>query len=142
MESIRDSAFGHLVRLFSGRRLLQFAEEVDPEVWHTFVQEPTPTPDLSQEGALLMTVRSQASFLQHQRDRTGSLSSYDPEKNLYDAMREHSKVIGWRGDQDSEVWCPHTSLRASRRFLTSASCRIPRTGVLARSCSSVCKSIF
>lgn len=103
MECTRDSAFGHLVRLFSGRRLLQFAEEVDPSVWFTFVQEPTPTPDLSLEGALLMTVRSQASFLQHQRDRADSLTSYDPEKNLDDPTQAHSKIIGWRGDQDSEV---------------------------------------
>lgn len=38
-ELIRDTAFGHLIRLVSRGKYLQFAEERDPTIWTRFVDE-------------------------------------------------------------------------------------------------------
>lgn len=38
-ETIRDTAFGHLVRFLSGHRLLKFPEESDPSIWTRFIDE-------------------------------------------------------------------------------------------------------
>ena len=36
-ELIRDSAFGHCVRLITGRKYLQYPEEKDPEYWKRYI---------------------------------------------------------------------------------------------------------
>ena len=36
---IRDSTFGHLVRLATGGKAFQYAEERDPELWKKYVNE-------------------------------------------------------------------------------------------------------
>ena len=38
-ELLRDTAFGHLIRLVSGKRLLKFPEEADPSIWTRFIDE-------------------------------------------------------------------------------------------------------
>ena len=38
-ELIRDTAFGHLVRLLFGKKYLQYSEEKDPELWKKYVHE-------------------------------------------------------------------------------------------------------
>lgn len=38
-ELIRDTAFGHLVRLLSGKKLLQYPEEKDPSLWRHMIDE-------------------------------------------------------------------------------------------------------
>ncbi|PYI35227.1 synaptic vesicle transporter [Aspergillus indologenus CBS 114.80] len=75
IETIRDTGFGKLVRLFSGGRLLRFPEEADPSLWATYVKAPEETkPEQSEisgsdydsyeedlEAYGLYTVMSQAS---------------------------------------------------------------------------------
>lgn len=38
-ELIRDTAFGHLVRLVARKRYFKFAEEEDPSIWTRFIDE-------------------------------------------------------------------------------------------------------
>ena len=38
-ELFRDTAFGHLVRLISGKKFLKFAEEEDPSIWTRYIDE-------------------------------------------------------------------------------------------------------
>jgi len=38
-ELLRDSIFGHAVRLISGKRLFSYPEERDPEHWKKFINE-------------------------------------------------------------------------------------------------------
>ncbi|PYH87305.1 synaptic vesicle transporter [Aspergillus uvarum CBS 121591] len=75
IETIRDTGFGKLVRLFSAGRLLRFPEEADSSLWTTYVKAPEETkPEQSEisgsdhdsyeedlEAYGLYTVMSQAS---------------------------------------------------------------------------------
>lgn len=38
---VRDTAFGHTVRLFSGNRVFQYPEERDTELWKRYVRQNT-----------------------------------------------------------------------------------------------------
>ncbi|KAI2626549.1 benomyl/methotrexate resistance protein [Hypoxylon sp. NC1633] len=38
---VRDTEFGHLVRLLSGKKLLRYPDEVDPSLWKKFLQRET-----------------------------------------------------------------------------------------------------
>ncbi len=38
-ELIRDTAFGHLIRLLSRGKYLKFAEEADPSIWTRYIDE-------------------------------------------------------------------------------------------------------
>lgn len=103
METLRDTAFGKLVRVFSRQRWMKYPEEQDPSVWTEYLktetetkgEEESPTPverfeDLEAFG--LYTVTSQAST----RTRRTSYAS---------TLRGTPQplVISWRGQEDSEV---------------------------------------
>jgi DHA1 family multidrug resistance protein-like MFS transporter len=103
METIRDTAFGKLVRLFSRQRWMRYPEEQDVSIWPEFLKTET---DAKEEGERttslenpedletfgLYTVTSQAAT----RARRVSSSS---------TLRESGQalVISWRGHDDSEV---------------------------------------
>lgn len=38
-ELLRDTAFGHLIRLVFGKRYFQYSEEKDPELWKKYLHE-------------------------------------------------------------------------------------------------------
>lgn len=105
METIRDTAFGKLVRVFSHQRWMQYPEEQDVSIWPEYLKEETrekeegyhPTPnenpeDLEAYG--LYTVTSQATT----RSRRLSSSTLG---NSGQAL-----VISWRGQNDPEVGFP------------------------------------
>jgi DHA1 family multidrug resistance protein-like MFS transporter len=102
METIRDTAFGKLVRLFTHFRCLQYPEEQDSAVWTEYLkteslpkEEESATPVTNDENPEdleafgLYTVMSQAS-------RRMSCAS---------TIRENGRplVISWRGPDDPEV---------------------------------------
>ena len=102
METIRDSAFGKLLRIFSGGRWLKYREEVEALEWTAYIkQEPNTQINQKAEGAPggessdtwgLYTVMSQASK-PSRRSTRGPLNQEDGVPIL----------IGWSGPDDSEV---------------------------------------
>lgn len=95
IETIRDSAFGKLLRLLSGGSLLQYPEEMDDSAWYTYLQtsetgQPEESTESNDEGLLqtygLYAVMSQASS----RSRRGPRGKI-PE------------IISWGGPNDGEV---------------------------------------
>ena len=105
METIRDTAFGKLVRVFSRQRWMQYPEEQDVSIWPEYLKEETrqkeegdyPTTDENPEDLEtygLYTVTSQAT------NRSRRLSS----STLRDSGQ--GLVISWRGQNDPEVGLP------------------------------------
>ncbi|BCS26949.1 uncharacterized protein APUU_51660S [Aspergillus puulaauensis] len=113
METIRDSAFGKLVRLLTNSRFLQYPEEID----HTTCQQcrkappqakdeeaPPPSVESSEEDETwgLYSVMSQASRVTRrnswQPTRDGSECGLRPGTGL----GEGAIVVDWRGANDSE----------------------------------------
>ncbi|PWY75898.1 synaptic vesicle transporter [Aspergillus eucalypticola CBS 122712] len=107
METIRDSAFGKLVRFLSGYRLLLYPEELDDSTWRKYLRTPegyvedglTPTSgeDFYEQHSLY-TVMSQAARRRRQRP---------PLRNVlagpWHGVREVSpEAISWGGPDDSE----------------------------------------
>ncbi|KAJ5289037.1 hypothetical protein N7478_002067 [Penicillium angulare] len=104
METLRDTAFGKLVRLATHYRWMQYPEEQDPSVWTEYLktenkEEETTTstaetenesPD-DLEACGIYTVMSQAST------RTRRMSSVSTIR-----APEQSLVISWRGPDDPE----------------------------------------
>ena len=108
METIRDSAFGKLVRFFSGYRLLLYPEERDDLTWRQYLQRPEAhqeeemTPVSSREFYemnSLYTVMSQASRRRRGRPPLRSVLA-GPWRGI---KEESPEVIGWGGSDDSEV---------------------------------------
>jgi DHA1 family multidrug resistance protein-like MFS transporter len=111
METLRDTAFGKLVRLVSGYRWMQYPEERDASMWTEYLK--TETEKTEEEPSMpviedensddleafgLYTVRSQLSS----RSRRMSSAS-----TIHDGGAGPSSsqplVISWRGPEDSEV---------------------------------------
>lgn len=113
METIRDSAFGKMVRICSNRRLLQYPEEIGSSGWKMCLkperrvgdEEATTRtePDEDPDTWGLYTVLSQASRLSHhatsQRGRTISQEPEHPRQS----PTEKVILVDWRGPSDSEV---------------------------------------
>ncbi|KAJ5118768.1 hypothetical protein N7448_010476 [Penicillium atrosanguineum] len=110
METLRDTAFGKLVRLFSRYRWMQYPEEQDASVWTEYLKTETEKPeeepstpvnenenpeDLEAFG--LYTVRSQLSS----RSRRMSCASTVQDGNQ-GRSNGQPLVISWRGPDDSE----------------------------------------
>lgn len=109
IEILRDSAFGKLLRIFSGTTLLPYPEEAHESAWRTYLQtsaeaeqheETTTTSDKELPQSYgLDTVISQAS---HRSRRRPSLNSA-----LAGPWRgpkgKTAVLIGWGGPDDSEV---------------------------------------
>ncbi|GKZ20819.1 hypothetical protein AbraIFM66951_004087 [Aspergillus brasiliensis] len=107
METIRDSAFGKLVRFLSGYRLLLYPEELDNVTWRKYLR----TPEVNEEEGLtlirgedfydqhsLYTVMSQATRRRRQRPPLRSVLA-----GPWHGVKEVSpEAIGWGGPDDSE----------------------------------------
>ncbi|OJJ69763.1 hypothetical protein ASPBRDRAFT_56567 [Aspergillus brasiliensis CBS 101740] len=108
METIRDSAFGKLVRFLSGYRLLLYPEELDNVTWRKYLR----TPEVNEEEGLtlirgedfydqhsLYTVMSQATRRRRQRPPLRSVLA-----GPWHGVKEVSpEAIGWGGPDDSEL---------------------------------------
>ncbi|KAA8645033.1 uncharacterized protein ATNIH1004_009244 [Aspergillus tanneri] len=103
METIRDSAFGKLVRIFSGRRWLRYPEEIDPSIWTECLkterqvtdEEAAALADSEVDSFGLYTVMSQVSSRVSRRLTSTSHGEY--------GEKRPPVVIDWRGLDDSEV---------------------------------------
>ncbi|KAF1988013.1 MFS general substrate transporter [Aulographum hederae CBS 113979] len=108
MESIRDSAFGKLVRLASGRKWLKYPEEAHSEGWQAYVRKKEETTTSRHENLAgtdacgLYTVISQVS-----RARSSRTSLAEPKIDLEKLDRAPSRtecdwIVTWTGKEDSE----------------------------------------
>lgn len=108
METIRDSAFGKLVRIFSRKRWLRYPEENDTGMWTEYLKtekqvkdEEAAASESDQENLGLYTVLSQASRASRRLSsastvRQGGGEGAHPNPNA-------SLVIDWSGPDDPEV---------------------------------------
>lgn len=114
METMRDTAFGKLVRLFTRYRFMQYPEECDASVWPEYLKtEPdtkeeeedasTPTTENENPEDLeafgLYAVMSQCS---NRSRRMSAASALDGGRNS-SLKTNQSLVISWRGPDDPEV---------------------------------------
>ena len=115
---IRDSAFGHCVRLITGKKYLQYPEEKDPEYWKRYVNQEksgyaayhgsTQPPENAGGVPELAHARSI-------RSRQGSDASDKSKSTLGDGVNEPSgirvdpekgrdyHVVDWDGPDDPQV---------------------------------------
>lgn len=103
-ELIRDTAFGKLVRILSGRRLLLYPEERDLEL--SFMQEP---PDVAakEEVALPEITRNESIIVPNRLETIMSQASYRSHRGSWPVPAPQDKrpiIVGWRPG-DSEVLC-------------------------------------
>lgn len=102
METIRDSTFGKLVRVFTRNRLLRYPEEVNPALWTECLK---PEPSVKDEEAAtladteedtfgLYAVMSQASRASRRLNSIASTAGVD---------RGTPLLVDWRGPDDPEV---------------------------------------
>jgi DHA1 family multidrug resistance protein-like MFS transporter len=108
IETLRDSAFGKVLRIFSGTAILPYPEETHESSWHTYVQTPaeagqheteSPSDEEFPESYGLYTVMSQASYRSRRRPPLKSALA-GPWRG---AKGKTPVVIGWAGPDDSEV---------------------------------------
>ncbi|KAJ5668165.1 uncharacterized protein N7477_006735 [Penicillium maclennaniae] len=110
METLRDTAFGKLVRLCTRYQCMQYPEKQDASVWTGYLKtentesklEPSTTLNESEnpedlEAFGLYTVRSQIST----RSRRMSCASTVQDDNQ-NRSNDQALVISWRGPDDSE----------------------------------------
>ncbi|GLA08250.1 hypothetical protein AnigIFM60653_009779 [Aspergillus niger] len=101
-ELIRDTAFGKLVRILSGRRLLLYPEERDLEL--SFIQEP---PDVAaKEEVTLPDITRNESIIEPNRLETiMSQASYRSHRGSWPVPAPQDKrpiIVGWRpGDSEN-----------------------------------------
>ncbi|PYH63521.1 MFS transporter [Aspergillus vadensis CBS 113365] len=107
METIRDSAFGKLVRIFSGKRWLRYPEENDTGMWTEYLKtekqvkdEEAAASESDQENLGLYTVLSQASRASR-RLSTTSTARHDGAEGAHPNPNA-SLVIDWSGPDDPE----------------------------------------
>lgn len=122
-ELIRDTPFGHIVRLVTRNRYLQYAEEKDPSLWQKYVDEKksgnvahhgtTEDPEDGEklEGLGGIRTRDGQDVSQIQRNSSGSeRTALDPEATYNNASGvrvdpEKGKdvlIVSWFGDDDPE----------------------------------------
>lgn len=108
IETLRDSAFGKLLRIFSGTALLPYPEETHESSWRSYLQTSaeaeqreteSPSDEESPESYGLYTVMSQASYRSQRRPPLKSALA-GPWRG---AKGKTPVVIGWGGPDDSEV---------------------------------------
>lgn len=118
METIRDSAFGKLVRIFSQQRLFQYPEEAEQDGWKAYLKSESPHnkegfPADTVEGEALFTSMSQALHRVQTLERVDTTHSALEKSTSSRTLG--SKVIGWRDDNDSEVrYCRSTNIENKR----------------------------
>ena len=151
LDLLRDSAFGHCVRLVTGRKYLQYPEERDHEIWKKYVSHEksgyaayhghTHPPQDNAEEALneLTQAHGVRSRERHDSDTTAvgegvneaSGVRVDPEKG------KDVHVVDWYGPDDAQVclsvfvdrrivltipWNPRNWSRGKRYFVTFEIC--------------------
>ncbi|OJJ72050.1 hypothetical protein ASPBRDRAFT_178061 [Aspergillus brasiliensis CBS 101740] len=107
METIRDSAFGKLVRIFSGKRWLRYPEENDTGMWTEYLKtekqvkdEEAAASESDQENLGLYTVLSQAS--RASRRLSSALTARHDGGEGAHPNPDASLVIDWSGPDDPE----------------------------------------
>ncbi|OJJ33896.1 hypothetical protein ASPWEDRAFT_60457 [Aspergillus wentii DTO 134E9] len=123
METIRDSAFGKLVRIFSGGRWLRYPEEIDSSVWTEYLKtEPeaekeeaaTPVNEDEENCYGLYTVMSQVSRTSRRMSIASTIRNSSENAT---AGTSGGIVISWRGPDDSEN--PQNWSMGKRLFVSS-----------------------
>ena len=123
-ELIRDTVFGHFVRLITKQRYLQYAEERDPKLWKQYLDRGQtknmalygntngPSEDeMSEKGGVNTPSGGSSETTAEGEEREQQLSStitgqvIDPEKGRDVTM------VTWFGDKDPEV-CTSRHIRA------------------------------
>ncbi|OJK00414.1 hypothetical protein ASPACDRAFT_28651 [Aspergillus aculeatus ATCC 16872] len=105
IETIRDTGFGKLVRLFSGGRLLRFPEEEDPSIWTTYVKAP-------EEAKPEQSGPSGSDYDSYEED----LEAY----GLYTVMSQASRVGRRTSTATSATALPSSAQRGSPTIITWA----------------------
>jgi len=113
METLRDTAFGKLVRLISRHRWMQYPEEQDPSVWTEYLKTETETEKTEEEPSTpttetenpedleafgIYSLRSQLSSRSRRMSYASTLQNGGP-----DPTNKQPLVISWRGPDDPEV---------------------------------------
>lgn len=117
-ELIRDTIFGHFVRIVTGKRFLKYQEEIDPSLWKKYVSK-----EKSANMAVHGTVekpsddekKEEDDAEREQRPRGESNSSSDTQiaddenvnkpsgKKIDSENGKDAHVVDWWGDDDPEV---------------------------------------
>lgn len=109
METFRDTAFGKIVRLLSGQRLMRYPEEKDHSFCLYYLDDATARAEIGtgpEEGGTfgVYTVMSQAS--RASGDLESSPTTTTPmgqNKRRASANAEKQLLIGWIDENDPEV---------------------------------------
>lgn len=105
-ELIRDTAFGHLVRLLSKGRVLQYAEDRDPSLWRQYLSDAN-TRSMAHHGdsdQLSDKERPAQSSEESSRTRAGSEQHFNPTGQPVDQEKgKNSNVVDWFDENDPEV---------------------------------------
>lgn len=144
---LRDTQFGRLVRLLSGRRQFQYPDETDSSIWMKSFHRKRPTARYAQQGQ------------DHDRDRPEELDSrnFDRSKDLEGLGQadlqdlninhilgggEEVYLIDWYGTDDPEVCKPLPSVSSTTRGVSAyTSNRIRTTGRADGNCSSLSRYV-
>ncbi|KAF1837560.1 MFS general substrate transporter [Decorospora gaudefroyi] len=128
---IRDSAFGHCVRLVTGRKYLQYPEEKDPEIWKKYVSHEksghaayhgdTEAPENRNEIDALTQAHGVRSREQGDNSETSSRTMGEGVNEASGVMVDPEKgmdihVVDWYGPDDPQN--PKNWSRAKRYFVT------------------------
>ncbi|KAI4164632.1 MAG: hypothetical protein LQ342_001606 [Letrouitia transgressa] len=107
-ELIRDTVFGHLLRIATRGRVLQYAEQKDPSLWRAYLSDektrgmahhgqPEPTAHNEPVPSSEDSSRTRAGDDQHTNEVTGQ--RIDTEKG------RDMNVVEWFDENDSEALC-------------------------------------
>lgn len=120
-DHVRDTVFGHSIRLTSGNKLLKFPDEMDPSLWKESAQRGTHG-DLEKQRKLSSSGNTAMDDSDNQ-----NLDRADPGaengKDIY--------LVDWYGPDDLEVRSRSIQVEASDANVRS---RTPRTGRAIASC--------
>lgn len=133
-ELIRDTAFGHIVRLVTRNKVLQYEEEKDPSLWKRYLDREKST-NMAQYGVAdpppeIIREEKEVSDSSDPEDsateqpRLPQLSTaltnvpIDPEKG------RDIGLVGWWGDKDPEVRSVWHAFGKTKMFAHQNHCRI------------------
>ena len=112
-DHVRDTVFGHAVRLLSRNQLLQFPDEVDPTLWKQCIhREPIGTPSTSEgqdnsaeAGATASTPPSHdvEKAAEDDHEEASAERSLQQNLNLGHEKPDGVILVDWYGPDDPEV---------------------------------------
>lgn len=115
---VRDTVLGQLVRLCSGKQLLQFPDEKDPGLWKQSITHPTPAIAVSDHSDSAQesndeTQTNQNNQEQARGEKENDLDSFPPKPTQRSSPEkaeispDNGKIlVDWYGNTDPEVQ-PH-----------------------------------